>query len=438
MSDERDKLYRPIFDDGKHLARDKNGFNLGSTLNNSNNKLSGQARWVEVDPASLRPGTSLGEEIFINMAVKATEIGVSYFVSWAAPRIVDFWHETVMPAAKKQFYNLAGKASNDSVNAAEEMNSTVSVLDEVAEERIDEIINESEQKWAAYHNSPEYQKRKEEVNRGLEERRAYFESPEFQKKCDVMMKRAEECMAYLESPEYQKKYDAMMKRAQERMAYLESPEYQKKYDAMMKRAEERMAYYESPEYQKKYDAMMKRAEERMAYYESPEYLKKDEERRRRTEERMEQLRKEKDLQSEETQIVVKHSDVAENETRESEDRRFDQGTKRPMVSEEYMMHVANIKGLAILLAHEIKAISDAYEVEQMPPDRRIEARAAVEQLTSKVFMDGVSYLLMDENRALLEQSTVDILQAFNNRCFLIYGEPVPIELLTAEDGEHDK
>ena len=74
----------------------------------------------------------------------------------------------------------------------------------------------------------------------------------------------------------------------------------------------------------------------------------------------------------------------------------------------------------------------------MSPDRRIEARAAIEELTSKVFMDGVSYLLMDENRALLEQSTVDILQAFNNRCFLIYGEPVPIELLTAEDGEHDK
>lgn len=52
MSDEREKLYRPIFDDGKHLAKDKDGFNLGSTLNDNNNKLSGQARWVEVDPDS--------------------------------------------------------------------------------------------------------------------------------------------------------------------------------------------------------------------------------------------------------------------------------------------------------------------------------------------------------------------------------------------------
>ena len=134
MSDERDKLYRPIFDDGKHLARDKNGFNLGSTLSDSNNKLSGQARWIEVDPSSLKPGTSLGEEILIRLAVRATEIGVSYFVSWAAPRVVDFWHETVLPAAKKQFNGLAGKASSNSDSAKE---TTISVLDKEDEERIE-------------------------------------------------------------------------------------------------------------------------------------------------------------------------------------------------------------------------------------------------------------------------------------------------------------
>ena len=69
--------------------------------------------------------------------------------------------------------------------------------------------------------------------------------------------------------------------------------------------------------------------------------------------------------------------------------------------------------------------------------RRIEARAAVEELKSKTFIEGVPYLLEDGNREQLDQGTVDILQAFNNRCFLINGEPVPIELLDNEDDNDD-
>ncbi len=388
MNDEREKIYHPLFDDGKHLAKDKDGFNLGSTLNDSNNKLSGQARWVEVDPSSLKSDTSLRDEILINMAVKATEIGVSYFVSWAAPRIVDFWHETILPAAKKQFLNLVGRISDDtdSENTVTEIEYSGSLFDR-EEERIEEIISETDQKWSAYHNSPEYILRNEQVNKKLAERKSYFESLEFQ------------C----------------------------------KRDEIMRRSEDRKAYYESPEYKKKVEERKRRVEERKAYYESPEYKKRVEERKRRSEERMAQRRQKNTYPSDETQIAAMHSDIVENFTRESEGEKSNQKSKRPMVSEEYQFHVANIRRLAILIAHEINAISDAYEVEQIPQEKRIEARSAVEEIMSKSIMDGVSYLLKDENRALLDQSTLDILEAFSNRCFLIYGEAVPIELLDIEN-----
>lgn len=101
-----EKLYRPIVNEGTHLASSKGteGAYRGALLDDDTNILAGQAEWIEVDSCEKESDNDLSRVI-----VLAIGIGIGFVVCKASPHIIKWWDNTVAPNAKKLWFKLIRK-----------------------------------------------------------------------------------------------------------------------------------------------------------------------------------------------------------------------------------------------------------------------------------------------------------------------------------------
>jgi len=102
--------------------------------------------------------------------------------------------------------------------------------------------------------------------------------------------------------------------------------------------------------------------------------------------------------------------------------------RESMSREEAQNHLIYIRGLAILLADEIRKLSNACIREgNESPENILERQNAIEKLTTQEVMNSIKLLLENKNRYLLDEVTTMVLSEFMTGNFIIDGRPVPIE-----------
>lgn len=129
--------------------------------------------------------------------------------------------------------------------------------------------------------------------------------------------------------------------------------------------------------------------------------------------------------SDKTELSVAHNTTVEP----SEDMNnvFEE-TKESMSREEAQQHLIYIKALAILLADEIRKLSNACIREGNElPENILERQNALEKLTTQEVMNSIKLLLENKNRSLLDEATSMVLSEFLAGNLIIDGTPVPIE-----------
>jgi hypothetical protein len=101
-----EKLYRPIVNEGTHLASSKGteGAYRGALLDDDTNILAGQAEWIEVESYEKESDNELGRVI-----VLVVGIGIGVVVCKASPHVIRWWNNTVAPNAKKLWFKLIRK-----------------------------------------------------------------------------------------------------------------------------------------------------------------------------------------------------------------------------------------------------------------------------------------------------------------------------------------
>jgi len=99
-----------------------------------------------------------------------------------------------------------------------------------------------------------------------------------------------------------------------------------------------------------------------------------------------------------------------------------------MSREEAQQHLIYIRSLAILLADEIRRLSNAcIREDNETPENILERQNAIEKLTTQKVMNSIKLLLENKNRYLLDEATSMVLWEFLTSKFIIDDRPVPIE-----------
>jgi hypothetical protein len=102
--------------------------------------------------------------------------------------------------------------------------------------------------------------------------------------------------------------------------------------------------------------------------------------------------------------------------------------RESMSREEVQQHLIYIRGLAVLLADEIRRLSNACIREgNETPENILERQNAIEKLTTQEVMNSIKLLLENKNRSLLDEATSMVLSEFLAGNFIIDDRPVPIE-----------
>ena len=137
------------------------------------------------------------------------------------------------------------------------------------------------------------------------------------------------------------------------------------------------------------------------------------------------LTKRKKSKSDNTELSVAHNTTVEPS--EDMDNVFEE-TRESMSREEAQQHLIYIRALAILLADEIRKLSNACIREGNElPENILERQNALEKLTTQEVMNSIKLLLENKNRSLLDEATSMVLSEFLAGNLIIDGTPVPIE-----------
>lgn len=129
--------------------------------------------------------------------------------------------------------------------------------------------------------------------------------------------------------------------------------------------------------------------------------------------------------SDKTELSVAHNTTVEPS--EDMDNVFEEN-RESMSREEAQQHLIYIRALAILLADEIRKLSNACIREGNElPENILERQNALEKLTTQEVMNSIKLLLENKNRSLLDEATSLVLSEFLAGNLIIDGTPVPIE-----------
>lgn len=129
--------------------------------------------------------------------------------------------------------------------------------------------------------------------------------------------------------------------------------------------------------------------------------------------------------SDKTELSVANNSTVEPS--EDMDNVFEENREN-MSREEAQQHLIYIRALAILLADEIRKLSNAYIREGNGlPENILERQYALEKLTTQEVMNSIKLLLENKNRSLLDEATSMVLSEFLAGNLIIDGTPVPIE-----------
>ncbi len=108
--------------------------------------------------------------------------------------------------------------------------------------------------------------------------------------------------------------------------------------------------------------------------------------------------------------------------------------RESMSREEAQQHLIYIRGLALLLADEIRRLSNACIREgNESPENILERQNAIEKLTTQEVMNSIELLLENKNRSLLDEVTSMVLSEFLACNFIIDDRLVPIEKYRIKD-----
>lgn len=108
--------------------------------------------------------------------------------------------------------------------------------------------------------------------------------------------------------------------------------------------------------------------------------------------------------------------------------------RESMSREEAQQHLIYIRGLAVLLADEIRRLSNVCIREgNESPENILERQNAIEKLTTQEVMNSIKLLLENKNRSLLDEVTSMVLSEFLAGNFIIDDRPVPIEKYRIKD-----
>ncbi len=129
--------------------------------------------------------------------------------------------------------------------------------------------------------------------------------------------------------------------------------------------------------------------------------------------------------SDKTELSVANNSTVEPS--EDMDNVFEEN-RESMSREEAQQHLIYIRALAILLADEIRKLSNACIREGNElPENILERQNALEKLTTQEVMNSIKLLLENKNRSLLDEATSMVLSEFLAGNLIIDGTPVPIE-----------
>jgi len=137
------------------------------------------------------------------------------------------------------------------------------------------------------------------------------------------------------------------------------------------------------------------------------------------------LAKRTKIKSDNTELSATNNSTVE--LPENIDNTFED-TRESMSREEAQQHLIYIKALAILLADEIRKLSNAcIREDNESPKNILEQQTAIEKLTTQEVMNSIKLLLEKKNRSLLDEATSMVLSEFLAGNLIIDGTPVPIE-----------
>lgn len=108
--------------------------------------------------------------------------------------------------------------------------------------------------------------------------------------------------------------------------------------------------------------------------------------------------------------------------------------RESMSREEVQQHLIYVRGLALLLAAEIRRLSNVCIREGNETTENIlERQKAIEKLTTQEVMNSIKLLLDNKNRSLLDEATSMVLSEFLAGRFIIDDSLIPIEKYRIKD-----